>query len=157
MRRILAAFALLMGFAAACSSNEASERPSTQPLRPQAPTSQPSRSPAPAAACLTVGTSFIKALGITGNASAVAQSVDKAPGIANTGTVWFVSTKDGATWIANHDPTVAEFGGLVLPLNDKARAASDFGAGVRPGVPAYRGFTDHSAGAAESRTCAGSS
>jgi hypothetical protein len=91
--------------------------------------------------------------GALSKASAVSDSVDKGGGLTRIGKVWFVSTKDGATWITNLDPRTTETGGLILPLNDKARKKSET---VPMDAPAwaYAGITDNHPGAKASRTCA---
>ena len=66
---------------------------------------------------------------------------------------WFVSTATGASWLTTQNPA-KDSSGLTLPLNPKARAASDIGVDARPGVPAYAGHTDGDAGAVASRACA---
>lgn len=89
------------------------------------------------------------------SASAVKETVTTKPaGLYRKGFVWFVSTRDGATWVTNADPTVDE-SGLTYPLNAKARAASELGVDVAAGAPVFEGLTDSSPGAVRSRTCAG--
>lgn len=65
---------------------------------------------------------------------------------------YFVATAGGATWFAASDPKKDD-SGLVLPLNDEARAASDVGADVPAGAPAYKGHTDDEPGARVVRSC----
>ena len=67
---------------------------------------------------------------------------------------WFVSTPEGATWLSYRDPTVDDASGLVVPLNDAARAASDFGTAAAEGAPVFQGVEDSDAGASASRACA---
>lgn len=108
-----------------------------------------------AASCLVVSAGFLRALGISAKASAVEQPVTaKQTGLLRNGKLWFVSTMEGATWVTNADPTSADPGGLILPLNSEARAASDVGADAKPAAPIYEGLTDDADGAKESRQCA---
>lgn len=106
-----------------------------------------------AAGCLTVAPAFAARLTVP-TASAIKETVPTKPGLYRKGVVWFVSTKAGATWVTNADPTIDE-SGLTYPLNAKARAASEVGVDVVAGSPVYEGLTDASPGAVRSRTCAG--
>ena len=56
--------------------------------------------------------------------------------------VWAVASASGGVWVGNDDPTTPEPDGVTVPLNDKARALSDFGSAARPGTPVYPGSTD---------------
>lgn len=113
-------------------------------------------SPSPTSTCLSASKEFLNTLGITGKAWAVAQTVtEQSNGLFRKGTVWYVSTKDGATWVSSTDPTSSNDDGLILPLNAKARSASDQGVDVVPSAPAYQGVTNDDAGAAAARACAG--
>lgn len=137
MRLIVAGLAAVLGLAAAgCGSTPSSDQ--TAPAQ-----------------CLEASSGFLKVLGITAGASAVAEAVTQSTaGLNRNGRIWFVSTKDGATWVTNADPTGADPGGLVLPLNSAARAASQTGVDVAPGAPVYAGATDDGSGATASRACA---
>jgi hypothetical protein len=75
-------------------------------------------------------------------------------GLMRKGVVYFVSTKDGATWVTSEDPTVGDQSGLILPLNAKARSDSEAGVDTPAGAPIYVGYTDASAEAVASRNCA---
>jgi hypothetical protein len=147
MRPIRVVLSLSLGLAvAACGS------PTPPGTSTATSTTQTSAAPA---RCLPVSASFLSDLGVTAKASAVAEAVEKtATGLTRLGMIWFVSTRDGASWVTNADPTVAGSGGLTLPLNDKARAASDMGVDAQPGAPAYAGYNDASPGVRDSRTCA---
>jgi hypothetical protein len=91
-------------------------------------------------------------LAVNAKAAAVVLTVPQAPGLDRLGKVWFVSTREGATWVTNSDPTLKDFSsGLVYPLNDKARAASDVGVDAARDVS---GFADGHPSAVESRSCA---
>lgn len=65
---------------------------------------------------------------------------------------YFVATAGGATWFTTADPDEDD-SGLVLPLNDAARAASDAGADVPAGAPAFKGRSDDDPGARVVRSC----
>lgn len=119
---------------------------------PPTPTSRASPTTAPPG-CLAVSGAFVDSLGIT-LASAVEEAVYTKPGLNRKGTVWFVSTRTGATWVTNADPTTSE-SGLILPLNSQAREESQVGADVAAGAAVLEGFTDASPGAVRSRSCAG--
>lgn len=123
-------------------------------------TTSPSATSAPStvttvAGCLSASPTFVARFTGT-SAAAVKETVPTKPGLNRKGTVWFVSTKDGATWVTNIDPTADE-SGLIFPLNAKARAAApEVGADVAPGALVLEGFTDASPGAVRSRVCAAS-
>lgn len=65
---------------------------------------------------------------------------------------WYYSTADGATWVASIPPDNSD-GGLVLPINAKARAASEAGVDVPEDAPAFDGIGDAFPAADLSRTC----
>lgn len=65
---------------------------------------------------------------------------------------FFVARSDGATWFTTADPKKDD-SGLVLPLDDAARAASDAGVDVPAGSPVYKGHTDDEPGARVVRSC----
>jgi hypothetical protein len=68
---------------------------------------------------------------------------------------WYYSTRDGATWVSDIPPdTDGAEGGLVLPINDKARAASEAGIDLDENAPIYDGIGDAYPAAAKSRECA---
>jgi hypothetical protein len=68
---------------------------------------------------------------------------------------WYYSTRDGATWVSDIPPdTDGAEGGLVLPINDKARAASEAGIDLDESAPIYDGIGDAYPAAAKSRECA---
>jgi hypothetical protein len=116
----------------------------------------PSATATPTPECLVVSAGYLADLGIP-SAVATTSDVEPQPGVTRKGRVWFVATKDGATWVTNIDVTGADDSGLTLPLNDKARAASEVGRDTEPGAPVYGGIDDTHAGAVQSRACAASS
>lgn len=65
---------------------------------------------------------------------------------------YFVATAGGATWFVTADVSKDD-SGLVLPLNDAARAASDAGVDVAAGAPVFKGRTDNDPGARVVRSC----
>lgn len=65
---------------------------------------------------------------------------------------YFVAVAGGATWFTTSDPSKDD-SGLVLPLNDAARSASDAGVDVPAGSPAYKGRSDGDPGARVVRSC----
>lgn len=98
--------------------------------------------PSDSASCLDVeNPALLEAIGAS-SAKAVRAGTDGA----------FVATTGGATWF-----TTAELdgddSGLVLPLNDEAREASDVGVDVPEGAPAFKGHTDDDPGARVARSC----
>lgn len=104
--------------------------------------------------CLVASGAFNDRFGI-GSAVAVRRDVAKQEsGLGDEGVVWFVSTADGATWVTEIDPVGSDRSGLFLPLNEKARKASEVGSEATLGAPIYRGFNDTSEGAVASRACA---
>ena len=66
---------------------------------------------------------------------------------------WYYSTANGATWVSQIPPD-GSTGGLTLPINDAARAASEVGVDVPQDAPAYDGIGDAFPAAAKSRDCA---
>lgn len=66
---------------------------------------------------------------------------------------WYYSTATGATWVSAI-PTDGNGGGLTLPINDKARSASESGVDVPPDSPAFDHIGDAYPAAAKSRECA---
>jgi hypothetical protein len=151
--KIVATLAVLaaLTFAAGCGG----VKPGA-PLRPGDTTPGASPVAPPSLACLKVSQAFLDVLRVPPPAAAVKVAVDpKAGGVGrNSHVAWFVSTPGGATWLTSADPTSADPGGLIVPLNDKARAASEVGIDVKPGAPVYGEFTDASPEAVASRTCA---
>jgi hypothetical protein len=89
-----------------------------------------------------------------GQAWAVPVEVERAPGLRETGVVWFISTSDRATWATNRDLHGEGGGQLMLPLNDRARDAADVGREVPVNDPVFGGITDVHPAAAQSRECA---
>lgn len=67
---------------------------------------------------------------------------------------WYISDVTGATWVTNIQPTDAEAGGLLYPMNAMAEAMSDIGADVGSDAPIRAGFSDSDATAERSRVCA---
>lgn len=100
--------------------------------------------------CLPVDESLLSGIGIP-EAAATLISVEKEPGsLARTGKVWFVATPRGAVWATNE----AKEGGLILALNELARATSDVGSEVDFNAPVYAGITDDHEGAQAAVRCA---
>jgi hypothetical protein len=66
---------------------------------------------------------------------------------------YYVATAAGAVWVTNFDPSTSE-AGLILPLNDVARSASEMGADVGPDAPILSGITADSPGAVRAADCA---
>lgn len=107
-----------------------------------------------ASECQPVGTAFLKTLNVRSAAFVRRAVARSATGLLRQGAVWFVSTPGGATWVTNAGPTKDE-AGLILPLNQAARATAEVGVDVSVGSPAYAGITDIHEGAVASRRCAG--
>lgn len=88
-------------------------------------------------ACLDVQAKPLRELG----ASAV--------GVNGDGARYVVASASGAAWLTTIIPALADGSGLILPLNDAARQASDIGVDVSKGAPIYQGIDeDHPAVAA---------
>lgn len=68
---------------------------------------------------------------------------------------FYVAAPGGATWFTHNADMKKDSGGLILPLNDEARAQSDVGVDVEAGSPVFRGKTATDDGAAVARSCAG--
>ncbi|MBB5873996.1 hypothetical protein F4553_007430 [Allocatelliglobosispora scoriae] len=108
-----------------------------------------------AADCLAVSQAFLGKLGIAEAGAVRAETAPTAAGVGRSGTVWFVATRSGASWVTEIDPTGTGTEGLILPLNDRARATSDLGTDAIAGSAAFNGLTESSQGAVDARTCAG--
>lgn len=139
---------LTMLSAMACGGSN----PSTRGTTPNQSSTSPS-----ALECLAVSEAFLAQMRLPPPAAGFSLEVQQQAGVARNGRVWFVSTEGGATWVTNIDPTGPEESGLTLPLNDKARNASDVGRDVGPGAPVYGGIDDNHVGAVRSRDCAAQS
>lgn len=50
--------------------------------------------------------------------------------MGNGRTVSYIAGPGGALWVTDGDPSSSDFGGLTLPVNAEARAASTVGADV---------------------------
>lgn len=86
----------------------------------------------------------------------VAIKADKAEAVrAGVDGDYYVAAPGGATWFTHTVDMKNDDSGLILPLNDEARAQSDTGADVQAGSPVFRGKTATDAGAAVARSCAG--
>jgi hypothetical protein len=93
-------------------------------------------------------------LAVTGTLAAVVRPFPETPtSLFRGGKIWFVSTKNGATWVTSADPTKDQ-SGLTFPLNDKARAASQTGVDAPRDILTKAGITDDLPEAAQSRECA---
>lgn len=66
--------------------------------------------------------------------------------------VYYVAAPDGAVWITNIDPKI-DTGGLVFPLNAKARSDSDMGVDVSPDAPIVKAFSATSGDARSATAC----
>lgn len=75
--------------------------------------------------CRALSQSARATLGIP-SGSAV-KSSDK---LGNGRTVSYIAGPGGALWVTDGDPTSSDFGGLTVPINAEARAASTVGADV---------------------------
>lgn len=116
------------------------------------------RLPPPTQTCGAVEPSLLRDLNLNAAAPWKATVSQSPPGliVTNRGTVWFVSSPEGATWVTNFDPAISIGARLVLPLNAKARTKSDIGIDIEFGSPSYGGLDDNDPGATRSRDCAAS-
>jgi hypothetical protein len=75
---------------------------------------------------------------------------------SNGSTAWYVSSSTGGTWATSTDPTdpSVEDSGLILPLDDEARVASDSGVDVPADAPIYGSTSIDSGDALASQACA---
>jgi hypothetical protein len=74
----------------------------------------------------------------------------------NGDTAWYVSSSTGGTWATSTDPTdpTVDDSGLILPLDDEARSASDSGVDVAADAPIYGSTSIDSGDALASQACA---
>jgi hypothetical protein len=83
--------------------------------------------------CVAVGTSLREAIGITAGGAVKAKG--HLGGARKT--AWYVATPEGAAWAVNTKPSAADFGGLILPVNEAARQVSEVGVDVNPRAPIF--------------------
>ena len=66
--------------------------------------------------------------------------------------VYYLAGSDGAVWITDIDPKI-DTGGLMFPLNAKARSDSDIGVDVSPDAPIVKAFSATSGDARSATAC----
>lgn len=102
------------------------------------------------ATCGDVSAAVLQSIEVDGPASFTSTDVE-----LGSGTAFYVSTADGATWATNIDPESASSGaGLTLPMNRAARSASQVGVDANPTAPIFDGLDNDSSEAQASRDCA---
>ena len=109
--------------AAACSSTSSSSSTSRETLVGSA--SSPATSSEPG--CSQVVQAWVKQLGMPSGSYVFVE----AGTASNDHPAWIVLKEDGAAWATDVDPsTKPSSGGLIVPVNDKARSESNVGAGL---------------------------
>lgn len=98
--------------------------------------------------CKPVGGPLLETLGI--ERASFVKSSDK---LGNGRTAFYVGAPGGALWVSTADPAKDE-AGIVLPLNDEARAASEAGVDTDPTAPIYGSTSLTSETAAKVKACA---
>lgn len=98
--------------------------------------------------CRALSSAALKTLGIPSGSSV--KSGDK---LGNGRTVSYVAGPGGALWVTDGDPG-GDLGGLVLPINAEARAASSVGAGLEDATaPIFGSVSVTSKDAARAKAC----
>ena len=73
----------------------------------------------------------------------------------NRKAAWYVAAPNGAVWAVNTNPSVTDFGGLALPMNQTARATSDVGTDIPPKSVLYGTLKATAKEIKTARACAG--
>ncbi len=151
--RMAIAILVAAGIVTGCGG---STKDALKPTTTAAATTSPAEAtttPVVPADCEKATENFARALGIS-EGSVVREDIAIGPGIASKGHVSFIAASNGAAWVTTSDATAEYDGGIILPLNDQARATSEWGVGLPAGAPPFAGITDHSPGAVQALKCA---